>query len=158
MIKKNIDVPEIGLNKTLETGLQITINYILPLNSLNKLTNLLGKVIEIENSPKLEYDNFWVTHLPSWFVKKSKNYTEEDLISNTQLWEFGSWVDSIKQRGWKWWEYKELDNNSIIYLETFTFPYNIDSFFYMLYCVGVDIKNIEIIEIFPNSSNLKVVK
>lgn len=140
-----------------ETGLAITIDPYLGINSINKIKELLKAIIKIEQSNTSD-DKTWEDNLPNWFVSKTKNISREDLFKNSQLWDFGSWIDAIKQRGWKWWSYKTTKDKTVIYLETHSYPYNIDPFFYILYTVGVDFKQTEVFEIYPDSENLKVIK
>ncbi len=140
-----------------KTGLVITIDPCLGINSIDKIKELLKAIIKIEQSNTSD-DKTWEDNLPNWFVTKTKNISREDLFENSQLWDFGSWIDAIKQRGWKWWSYKTAKDKTVIYLETHSYPYNIDPFFYILYIIGVDFKQTEVFEIYPDSENLKVIK
>ncbi len=138
-----------------QTGLAITIAFNLPNQSFKMLKGLMKSVIEM-TSNESQSDRVWEKKLPKWFVTKTKNTTKNELLDNSQLWDFGSWIDAIRQREWKWWGYKIFDTKTIIYLETTGYPYNIDPFFYMLYSVGIDFKETSILEIYPDSKNLKV--
>ncbi|XLS30044.1 hypothetical protein ACJD0Z_04285 [Flavobacteriaceae bacterium M23B6Z8] len=140
-----------------ETGLAIIISPALEESSLNKIIELLKCVIQIEKLDKTE-DSKWEENLPNWFVQKAKSVTKEELLKDDQLWDIGSWIDAIKQRGWKWCALKNQPGKTIIHLETFTYPYNIDSFFYILYSIGIESERTEIFEIFPNSENLKIIE
>ena len=139
-----------------EIGLAIIIKPELESDTLDRLKEMLKSIISIEKSD-LNTDEFWESSLPDWFVSKTKNIPEVELLNNSQLWDFGSWIDAIKHRGWKWWSYKNTKDKTILYLETFSYPYNIDSFFYILYCIGVDFNRTEILEIYPDSKSIKIV-
>ncbi len=140
-----------------DTGLAITIKPGIPENSLSKLLDVMKAIIEIEVE-KIENENdaLWEKQLPDWFVSKTKNTSQDELLINDQLWSFGSWVDAMKQRGYRWWSHKKLKDKTIIYLETLSYPYNIDPFFYLLYSVGVHFENTSIQEIYPESKNLTI--
>ena len=140
-----------------DTGLAIKIVPELEEDLLVKLTELFKCVIQIEKLSQAD-DGKWEENLPNWFVQKSKSVTREELLKDVQLWDFGSWIDAMKQRGWKWWGSKKQKGKTVVYLETFTYPYNIDPFFYMLYSIGIKSERTEISEIYPNSKNLKIIK
>ncbi|MFS4469604.1 hypothetical protein [Maribacter sp. 2210JD10-5] len=150
LLKKDIS------NGIPQTGLAITIAFKLSNKSFDKLQSLMGSIIEM-NTNESQDDKVWEKTLPKWFVLKTKNITRDDLSTNNQLWDFGSWIDAIRQRQWKWWGIKNLNSKTVIYLETIGYPYNIDPFFYMLYSIGIELKETSILEIYPDSSNLQVV-
>ena len=57
-------------------------------------------------------DSFWYQHLPFSFVSKFSLFYIEDLdylyenpngTMHHVRWEFLSWLDALKERGWEWW-------------------------------------------------------
>jgi len=138
------------------TGIAIKITPSLSESAFEKLREIFKSIIKIEEQSHSD-DMFWEQNLPQWFVNKTKDVSKEELLNNNQLWHFGSWIDAVKQRGWKWWSKVELEGKTMIYLDTSTYPYNVDPFIYMLYTIGIEIDSIEISEIFPGSNNLKIV-
>ena len=57
-------------------------------------------------------DSFWCQHLPFSFVSKFSLFYIEDLdylyenpngTMHHESWEFLSWLDALKERGWEWW-------------------------------------------------------
>ena len=57
-------------------------------------------------------DSFWCQHLPFSFVSKFSLFYIEDLdylyenpngTMRHERWEFLSWLDALKERGWEWW-------------------------------------------------------
>lgn len=149
-LKDNGDLPKTGLAITLEIDSASRESQI-----FKCLVDLMKGIIKAE-SLDYQIDATWEENLPDWFVSKTKSISQDDLLKNDQLWDFGSWIDAMKQRGWKWWSRKILQDKVVIYLETFTYPYNIDPFFYMLYSCGVDFKNTSITEIYPDANMLRV--
>lgn len=145
------DIPSSGLTIT------ITLSGIDGKKLLKEIKNFVSSLLKIESliDPS---DRTWEEHLPNWFVKKTKDISYEDLLRNHQLWDFGSWIDAIKRREWKWWGYKLNNIELVIFLETLSIPYNIDPFFYILYSCGVDIDMTRIVETYPDSDLLKVSK
>lgn len=139
-----------------ETGLAITIAFSLSNKSIEKLQGLMKGIIEM-GTYKNQDDEVWEKKLPKWFVLKTKDISRDRLLANNQLWDFGSWIDAIRQREWKWWGIKNFDSKTTIYLETTGYPYNIDPFFYMLYSIGVDFEKTSILEIYPDSRTLQIV-
>lgn len=143
-------------NSIPETGLEITIEPGLSKKSLDKLSEFMECIIKIEKLIH-QSDDTWEKSLPIWFVTKAKKISMDEVFANSQLWDFGSWIDGIKHRGWKWWLVKKLDRKTVIYLETMNYPYNVDPFFYILYNIGVERDMIKIREIFPDSRYLSTI-
>ncbi|UOO91149.1 hypothetical protein LVJ82_09380 [Vitreoscilla massiliensis] len=57
-------------------------------------------------------DAFWLRHLPFTLLSKFSSFYIEDLgftyenphrVVLTVGWEFLSWLDALKERGWEWW-------------------------------------------------------
>ncbi len=136
-----------------ETGIMISITSAMSGEAYNKLIELMMSIIEVEKFDNRN-DKLWEEHLPNWFVNSSKNVSRDELITNSQLWDFGSWIDGITYRGWRWWSYRKLKDKTVILLETIDYPYNVDPFFFMLYKVGVDSSMTTVKEIYPDSNTL----
>ena len=43
-------------------------------------------------------------------------------------WEFGSWLDAIRERDWKWWGYEQSGEKVRLVLEATDIPPRIDAF------------------------------
>ena len=92
-------------------------------------------------------DEKWEIELPHWFIDTINKNKVEDILQDNTLWDFGSWLDAMKFRGWEWFSSKLLSNNSIeIILEPNTFPYSVGPFEYIIKVIGVRQENILLIE------------
>jgi hypothetical protein len=88
-------------------------------------------------------DENWEKILPYWFVSRVKDYSIEDIIQNPNLWHFGSWLDAMKYRGWKWFSSKVYSNEFIIILEPLEFPYSVNSLEFVIMESGINLGNIK---------------
>jgi hypothetical protein len=115
---------------------------------LNLIKNVMQAVacVDKENWPT---DRKWDTILPTWFLLKIKSHSNDELNKMSHLlWDYGSWLDAMKFRGWEWYSSK-VDNNIItINLLPETFPYSVNPLEYVIYETGVDVRNIDFKE-FP---------
>lgn len=41
-------------------------------------------------------DEWWETHLPSWFLDSFQGHTLDQIMSDPTLWDLGSWLDAMK--------------------------------------------------------------
>jgi hypothetical protein len=48
-------------------------------------------------------DDEWLQALPAWFIEPFGGRTIEEVLGDDTLWDFGSWLDAMRQRGWQWW-------------------------------------------------------
>lgn len=48
-------------------------------------------------------DEEWSQKLPVWFTRPFQERTIEEVLGDENLWDFGSWLDAMRQRGWQWW-------------------------------------------------------
>lgn len=112
----------------------------------DKLNLILAVIQSIE---KFEEDNWpsdeeWNKILPSWFLNKIKNYSYDEILkSNGLLWDYGSWLDAMKYRGWNWYSSKVNTSYFDIILNPFNFPYSVNPLEYLIYETGIPIKNIQ---------------
>jgi hypothetical protein len=92
-------------------------------------------------------DDYWRETLPHWLSSFMK--TEDEARAemarvprerwNELSWEFGSWLDAIRERDWKWWGYKRLGNEVYLVLEVTGIPPRIDAFKQILLASGAKI-------------------
>lgn len=114
-----------------------------PTETLEKVVSVLIVILSAFRTDVWPEDSWWQKRLPKWFME-SFNHSLEEVIKDENLWDFGSWVDATKFRGWEWWS-SEASNESLkIHFEAYDDPYVIAPFEYIVRVSGG--KAIEIIE------------
>lgn len=48
-------------------------------------------------------DSWWQSQLPAWFIRSFEGHSIEDILQDSNLWDFGSWIDAMQETGWEWW-------------------------------------------------------
>lgn len=48
-------------------------------------------------------DDVWSSRLPAWFTDPFQERTLEQVLADNTLWDYGSWLDAMRHRGWQWW-------------------------------------------------------
>ena len=92
-------------------------------------------------------DEEWKTLLPAWldgaFCDLSTySRTELDRMRVTKQldedprWDFGSWLDSLKERTWEWWSSHRSDSHLIIHLLLEGWPYSTGALEYVITVTG----------------------
>ena len=94
-------------------------------------------------------DEKWRAVLPDWLKHHIPQMTKEEtdrLMTTTPRdrwdtlpWEFGSWLDAVRDRGWKWWGYKQADATATFVLHIAMLPERIDAFKQILRAAGIKI-------------------
>ncbi|NEX59622.1 hypothetical protein [Noviherbaspirillum galbum] len=120
-----------------------------PNEALNRILSIVYEVAK-HDADSWPSDNDWRISLPSWFKEKvpelNKEETDQLLAStprdkwDTLPWEFFSWIDAMRDRGWKWWGYSQSGNLATIVLHIATYPERIDAFREILRAAGVKIE------------------
>ena len=100
-------------------------------------------IISDYNESNWPSDEMWENLLPKWFLNKIEKYSPEEVIKNSSLlWDYGSWLDAMKYRGWEWYSSKINSNGFDIILIPITLPFSVNPLEYIIYETGVPIKNI----------------
>jgi hypothetical protein len=92
-------------------------------------------------------DDYWRATLPPWLSSFMMTPEEADAaMARTPReqwdrlpWEFGSWLDAIRERDWKWWGYERSRNEVRLVLEVIGIPPRIDAFKQILLASGAKI-------------------
>lgn len=113
---------------------------------LSRLTALLGQIAKFD-SDSWPADEYWRVTLPMWMKACLADLTKEEsdrILQDTPRdqweklpWEFGSWLDAIRDRGWRWWGYRAEDGSATLVLHIAMFPERIDAFRQILHALGV---------------------
>jgi hypothetical protein len=109
-----------------------------------KLELVKGVIISIA---KYSEDNWpddltWDKQLPQWFLRKIKSNTIEYIKKDERIWDYGSWLDAMKWRGWIWYSSNLTKDGFEIVLEPQILPYSVNPLEYVLYESGIDFENI----------------
>lgn len=91
-------------------------------------------------------DDYWKSELPGWLVSFMPDLTQEEcnrLMAatprekwNTLPWQFGSWVDAMRERGWKWWGYESSGPVTKLVLQITSVPGRVEAFKQILLAAG----------------------
>ncbi|MCE1182632.1 MAG: hypothetical protein LWW81_10070 [Rhodocyclales bacterium] len=94
-------------------------------------------------------DEAWRRTLPTWLKHHLPELTKEEtehLMATTPRdqwdtlpWEFGSWIDAVRDRGWRWWGYRQSGASATLVLHIAMFPERIDAFKEILRAAGINI-------------------
>ena len=103
--------------------------------------------IVAENAASWPGDDYWKSTLPAWLLSFLMTAEECDAaIARTpreqwdQLpWEFGSWLDAIRERDWRWWGGERSGNKARIVLEIVGIPPRVAAFRQILLAAGAQI-------------------
>lgn len=106
-------------------------------------------VIVRHNSDSWPDDNYWNSTLPTWLSSFMMTAEECDAaMAQTPReewinlpWEFGSWLDAIRERDWRWWGGEVSGNSARVVLEVTGIPPRIDAFKQILLAAGTEIRS-----------------
>jgi hypothetical protein len=93
-------------------------------------------------------DDYWRKALPEWLSSSLITLEEARVLmastprerwSELSSWEFGSWLDAIRERDWKWWGYERSGNEAHLILEVTGIPPRISAFKEILMASGTKI-------------------
>ena len=113
-----------------------------PMKKLVLIKEVISKITEFDNVA-WPSDDFWEKTLPNWFVTKIKENSIEDILSSKyELWEFGSWLDAMRFRGWEWYSSNCTTDYFEIVLEPVSFPFSINPLKFVIYSTGIEYNNI----------------
>lgn len=81
-------------------------------------------------------DDDWMRRLPEWFIRSFEGHELQDLLSNSALWDFGSWLDSMSNPGWEWWSSESAIRSGTIRCTAHSSPFSIDPLIYLIRVSG----------------------
>jgi hypothetical protein len=115
-----------------------------------RLQDVLRAVVDAD-SDNWPADEYWEGRLPGWMKVTLARLTQEQsdqLLKSTPRadwdklpWEFGSWIDAIRDRGWRWWGYQVKGSSANIVVHIAQYPERIDAFRQLLSAAGAVIKS-----------------
>ena len=109
-------------------------------------------------------DDEWRKSLPPWLKEAIPELTKEEtdhLLATTPRekwdslpWEFGSWLDAVRDRGWRWWGYRTDGNRATVVVHIAMFPERIDAFREILLAAGARISAERYVALMASGSGL----
>lgn len=114
-------------------------------NAKLNLSSIKQVVLAISSNSHKEWpsDETWETLLPGWFLNRIKSYSTDDIIRNSNvLWDYGSWLDAMRFRGWEWHSSKADEDRFSIILYAIDFPYSVNPLEYVIYETGIPLSQI----------------
>jgi len=119
-----------------------------PNESLTRILAVIGEIAK-HSADAWPSDDEWRSVLPSWLKQNLPELTKEEtdrLLAATprDQWdtlpcEFGSWIDAVRDRGWRWWGYSQQMNTATFVLHIAMFPERIDAFKEILRAASIEI-------------------
>lgn len=115
---------------------------------IDKITGVVQQIVSssLESWPN---DDQWRRKLPSWLLQALPVLTREQCqqlmaktpknLWHTLPWDFGSWLDAIKRRGWRWWGYSVQGDRLILVLEILSEPASLEAFEVIVKAAGATI-------------------
>ena len=109
----------------------------------------LATIREVVRKIATRSDDTWPSSLPNWladFMPEISKDEAERLMAetprekwNTLPWTFGSWLDAMRERAWKWWGYETAGRKAKLVLEVTSIPPRIEAFKQILLAARVTI-------------------
>ncbi len=70
---------------------------------LRRIKEIVELIAEESSNGTGPNDDEWTARLPSWFTAPFQGRTIEQVLEDKTLWNYGSWLDAMRHRGWQWW-------------------------------------------------------
>jgi hypothetical protein len=116
-----------------------------PESTLAKIRDVVRRVIN-QDGETWPDDNYWKANLPRWLISRLPEISREEadrLMAETPRerwdelpWDFGSWLDNIREREWKWWGCECSGRKGKLILEVTDVPPRVDAFRQILLAAG----------------------
>jgi hypothetical protein len=81
-------------------------------------------------------DDDWRRRLPAWFLRSFEGHNWDELIADSSLWDFGSWLDAMKGPGWEWWSSEVCNDEGIVRCVAYADPYGVEPLEFLLRSAG----------------------
>lgn len=113
-----------------------------PSRKIELIKDVVAAISEFDAS-NWPNDNVWDLRLPSWFLKEIKKHSVEEITQDKSLWEYGSWLDAMKYRGWEWYS-SLIDHATLrLILEPHSLPFIVDPLQYVISAAGIEYDSIK---------------
>ena len=132
-------------------GLWLTLHIDLGKQSQETLEKILGvmnawiSTVDLQqgNQETWPSDEQWQEILPNWFIDTFKGHSIEEILASKWLWDYSSWIDSMRNRVWEWWGYQQYDSMLTIQLQLDSWPYSISALEYLIRVAGGQLVDVE---------------
>ena len=107
-------------------------------NGLDRVKQIM-EIVSKQDARQWPSDSEWQTLLPRWFVEPFQQHDLQDILADDseRLWDYGSWLDGMRRRGWEWWSsLPPMDDKWEGVLAVFDVPYGIGPFEYLVFASG----------------------
>ncbi len=113
------------------------------------LSRLLQIVKLISSHPSDKWPNYdeWQELLPKWFLDSFRQYSQDEALELmrktprekwTEIpWDFGSWLDAVRVRGWSWWSSASEEELMKIFLSISNWPASLQAFEHIITSSGL---------------------
>lgn len=108
-----------------------------PVEVMNRI-RLVAKEVARHEDATWPDDEYWRGVLPGWLTASMPDLSQEECARlmaetprekwSTLPWQFGSWVDAMRERGWKWWGSEVSGNRARVVLEITNVPGRVEAF------------------------------
>ncbi|HXR90218.1 MAG TPA: hypothetical protein VN750_08045 [Steroidobacteraceae bacterium] len=108
-----------------------------PGDVIERIKSIVRQVVAASSGP-WPSDDEWRGKLPPWLLRELPTLSREECQSlmdktpknlwHTLPWEFGSWLDAIKRRNWRWWGCSVNGNKLNLVLEILNEPASLEAF------------------------------
>ncbi|NID06724.1 hypothetical protein HBF26_17670 [Luteibacter jiangsuensis] len=104
------------------------------------MNRIRGVVREIAKHQETSWpdDDYWKKVLPGWLTSSMPDLSQEECARlmaetprekwSTLPWQFGSWIDAVRERGWKWWGAEVSGSRATVLLEITNVPGRVEAF------------------------------
>ncbi len=116
--------------------------------TLEKILAVL-RIIAAHSADEWPSDDEWKGALPVWLLSSLPELTKEEtdrLLATTPRdrwdslpWEFGSWLDAVRDRGWLWWGHRREGSRAKVVVHIAMLPERIDAFKELLRVAGATV-------------------
>ena len=117
--------------------------------AISKMLEVIELIAKYSGNEWLS-DDQWREVMPLWLKAAIPELTKEQtdkLLAETPQsqwdslpWEFLSWLDAVRDRGWLWWGYRLEGAEAVIVVHIGMLPERIDAFKELIRALGMEIK------------------
>ncbi len=110
---------------------------------LEVIGSWISAVEELEQTQQAwPTDEQWEQLLPRWFIETFQRHTPQEVHESGWLWDYGSWLDSMKERVWRWWGYQRTGRTLTVQLQLDSWPYSIGTLRYLARVAGGELTEV----------------
>jgi hypothetical protein len=115
---------------------------------MHRLLEVVAAIAK-QSSDNWPSDEVWERSLPEWLLTAIPSLSKEQsdkLLAETPRdrwdslpWERLSWLDALRDRGWRWWGWERRGGKASVVLHIAMYPERIDAFRELLRAAGIRI-------------------